>query len=363
MSPLSSQAAKPFTDLERQRYIIVESDPLKSRKAALAGAFQDRATDEFYTVCGCLFERVSASSSDEHFDENLVAQAHHLFDTLEFLGWTERSSSLLYGTLRVSLLKVLNQQVQDTIQGDFCTPCFDNIIQLTTHILSPLHLDPTTLSHAAATAFLQARSKNELFDIITQYPDSVQAVDELALAMADDADRQANLARHCRAQLIRRLCHTGAETTAILDVYMNTIHVVRRWDPSDVLLRTIAAPVRAYLRGRQDTVRCILQNLTDQSLSLYQELRRGEPIDAALLDTVAEPTMEWQPEPSIQKPQGAFLQGTKNGSGKDADILAMLVSIYGSKVGIGNLRWRNLVRSKHPLSMLVSLFFMFRNYL
>lgn len=310
-------------------------DLLTTKRAALSGSFQARADEEFYEGWSRLFEEIATSSYRSEEEETKATLAPHrtidrLFDSLNVLGWIDHPTSLLYTTLRSSLLNVLHREVQETIKGDFETEFFDTIVTLTTNQLRPLHLDPTTLYDIAATTFLHARNATELFDIITQYPDTTVAVDELARVLADDAERQAQLARHCRAQLVRRLCHTGAETTAILDVYMNTIQVVRRLDPSDVLLRAVAEPVRAYLRGRQDTVRCILQSLTDHSLSLYRELRRGEPIDAALLETNDEPTMHWLPEPSLNKPVGAFLQGTKGG--KDADILAMLVSIYGSKV-------------------------------
>lgn len=42
-----------------------------------------------------------------------------------------------------------------------------------------------------------------------------------------------------------------------------------------MLLETVAGPVRAYLQGRKDTVRCIVASLTDEnSGDLYEELRR-----------------------------------------------------------------------------------------
>lgn len=41
------------------------------------------------------------------------------------------------------------------------------------------------------------------------------------------------------------------------------------------MLETVAGPVRLYLQGRKDTVRCIVASLTDESSGdLYEELRR-----------------------------------------------------------------------------------------
>lgn len=40
-------------------------------------------------------------------------------------------------------------------------------------------------------------------------------------------------------------------------------------DPSDVLLEAVARPIRAYLRARKDTVRCIVTSLTDENSGTY----------------------------------------------------------------------------------------------
>ena len=66
------------------------------------------------------------------------------------------------------------------------------------------------------------------------------------------------LGKALRASLTRRLIHPGANTSQIIDVYINTIKVMREIDPSDRLLETVAEPVRSYLRGRADTIRCII---------------------------------------------------------------------------------------------------------
>ena len=80
---------------------------------------------------------------------------------------------------------------------------------------------------------------------------------------------------------------------------------------------------------------CCEYSLTDAEVGgdLYEELRRqdAKPLEAIRDDSDDEeecPTMDWQPAPSITQPKGTFLAGGKSGGG---DILAMLVSIYGSK--------------------------------
>lgn len=57
------------------------------------------------------------------------------------------------------------------------------------------------------------------------------------------------------------------------DIYMLLVRLC--YFLQDVLLETVAGPVRLYLQGRKDTVRCIVGSLTDEnSGDLYEELRR-----------------------------------------------------------------------------------------
>ena len=94
--------------------------------------------------------------------------------------------------------------------------------------------------------------------------------------------------------------------------------------------------MRTYLRGRSDTVRCIITSLTDAEVGgdLYEELRRQDarPLEHVKADSDDDeelPDFDWQPPPPITRPKGTFFGiGTKGGGG---DILSMLVSIYGSK--------------------------------
>ena len=154
----------------------------------------------------------------------------------------------------------------------------------------------------------------EIFDIVTSYPDSYTAVQELCQVLPI-TDMYTATGHYLRDSLIRRLNHPGADTSQIIDVYINTIKVLRLMDPSDRLLQVVAEPVRTYLRSRSDTVRCIITSLTDAEAGgdLYQELRRQ---DVKLLENVTvdsddeeePPDMHWQPPPSLNKPKGTFLQ-------------------------------------------------------
>ena len=190
------------------------------------------------------------------------------------------------------------------------------------------------LDFAVAECFATIRI-GEIFDIVATFPDSMPAVHELRDAL-DRTRMHTKLATELRASLSRRLIHPGANTSQIISVYCNVIKLLREIDPSDGLLDVVAEPVRSYLRGRNDTVRCIVTSLTDEKAGgdLYEELRRQDarPLEQAQLDSDDEgdaPDYDWSPSPSLFKQRGTM--GYVSQSGGTGDILSMLVGIYGSK--------------------------------
>ena len=78
------------------------------------------------------------------------------------------------------------------------------------------------------------------------------------------------------------------------------IKSLRFIDPSGVLLERVGDGVKDYLRGRHDTVRCIVKMLTDDS-ELFEELGRGGEM---ALDTHGDSDDE-----GVQVVQGTGMQG------------------------------------------------------
>lgn len=84
-----------------------------------------------------------------------------------------------------------------------------------------------------------------------------------------------------------RLLTAGASTNDILHQYVSTIKALRTIDPAGVFLEAVGEPIRDYLRGRKDTIKCIVTMLTDGTGgnsnlsgntgdSLLEELNRDE---------------------------------------------------------------------------------------
>lgn len=89
------------------------------------------------------------------------------------------------------------------------------------------------------------------------------------------------------AALKYRLLTAGASTNDILHQYVSTIKALRTIDPAGVFLEAVGEPIREYLKGRKDTIKCIVTMLTDGAGgnpsgpgstgdSLLEELNRDE---------------------------------------------------------------------------------------
>ncbi|XP_046844208.1 anaphase-promoting complex subunit 2-like [Xenia sp. Carnegie-2017] len=169
----------------------------------------------------------------------------------------------------------------------------------------------------------------ELFGVIVDYPDSLKALEDLKKCL-EKTDLRQHLIKSLRLSFETRLLHPGAETTDILTQYVSAIRALRVLDSTGVILESVCEPVKAYLRTREDTVRCIVSNLTDENSSeLSEELLHGDTKtieDVYPLDSDTEDDdEEWMPDPIDADP-------TKpSRSRKSSDIISMLVNIYGSR--------------------------------
>lgn len=64
----------------------------------------------------------------------------------------------------------------------------------------------------------------------------------------------------------------GAATSDIIHQYVSTIRALAHCDPSGAVLAAVGGPIAAYLRGRRDTIRCVVTMLTAD-----EEGAGGEP--------------------------------------------------------------------------------------
>lgn len=169
---------------------------------------------------------------------------------------------------------------------------------------------------------------DQLFNIIIEFPESQAALEDLRQCLELTGLRP-KLISSLRSSLETRLLHPGVNTSDILTAYISAIKALRVLDPTGIVLLIVCEPVCKYLRSREDTVRCIVTSLTDDSCGeLASELMKGDPLmleDSYLSDEENEDWTKWNPDPIDADPA----KTTKNQ--RSSDIISMLVNIYGSK--------------------------------
>ncbi|XP_015895049.3 anaphase-promoting complex subunit 2 [Ziziphus jujuba] len=184
----------------------------------------------------------------------------------------------------------------------------------------------------------------KLFEIIVDYPDSSPAIEDLKQCL-EYTGQHSKLVESFISALRYRLLTAGASTNDILHQYVSTIKALRTIDPAGVFLEAVGEPIRDYLRGRKDTIKCIVTMLTDGTGgnsnlsgntgdSLLEELNRDEENQENIgLDDDFNTddkqawinAQHWEPDPVEADP----LKGSRNR--RKVDILGMIVGIIGSK--------------------------------
>jgi hypothetical protein len=200
----------------------------------------------------------------------------------------------------------------------------------TPHPLRDLSKDLIQYSYQA---LLTIRSK-ELFDIIINYPDSTPALLELKQCCLLVPSSLVLLGKDFKHILSKRLLHIGASTSQIIDFYISLIRSLRILDPSNLLLNHVAISLRRYLINRTDTIRCIISLLTgDKKEDFQNEFHDGGLLEYGLDSDdetahviTAQTSDDWSPPLRIKD----FTRFGQSGGSGDKDILAILVSIYGS---------------------------------
>lgn len=202
---------------------------------------------------------------------------------------------------------------------------FSKVVSLSDQTRNAIDKFKQKLSHFLYETYTKFRIE-QLFDIIIEYPDSQPAIDDLHICL-ERTDLRKVLIDSLQEALKTRLLHPGVNTPDILTAYIAAIRALRQLDPTGVLLETITEPIKVYLRTREDTVRCVVSDLLDDSPSeLADELVKGESLqlDDCSGDEENEDWDKWMPDPVDADP-------AKSAQRRMSDIISMLVNVYGSQ--------------------------------
>lgn len=178
-----------------------------------------------------------------------------------------------------------------------------------------------------AKATFATQRISELFDIIVDFPESQPAVSDLREALCTPAQEE-QLLTSLTTALNRRLLHPGASTFSILTQYALAISTLRELDQTGVLVEVACRPIRSYLQSREDTARCIVECLLDDSDSIeLGDVGEFIGVNDGDSDVSGDETVdgdEWLPDP-------IYVTGSVSRSQRSGDIASVLMNVYGSK--------------------------------
>nr|XP_039257571.1 anaphase-promoting complex subunit 2-like [Styela clava] len=178
---------------------------------------------------------------------------------------------------------------------------------------------------------------SEMFRIITEFPESSPAIEDLKLCL-ERTNQRPFLIKTLKKDLSNRVLHPGVCTEDIITMYISAVKALRLLDPSGVVMEIVLEGYTKYLKERDDTVKKIMAALLDEDRDndLAIELARGTseadtvtPISAtASADSnfveVTKRYKKWVPDPREADPDKA------DKSRRTSDIISLLVGMYGS---------------------------------
>eukprot|EP00949_MAST-11_sp_MAST-11-sp1_P003252 g3252.t1 len=287
-------------------------------------------------------------------DRQSLQTFSHLCEILRRVGWSTMLEDMYTRLLYAQLSKTVRRK---------CAGCFDRPLLLRMEkwavgVALPwiAYLFPGKEDEDLLRSRLRGRlrrvfcemRKDEIFSIISEYPDSQPALSDLRKCLQKDSqwygEQFRELSESLRQSFQSRLLIPGANTSQILVMYVSAIKALHILDPSGIFFEAVSGPVKEYLRKRKHTVRCIVASLTDEDASgeLHEELGLAE---ARLIehDDVSDDedaddgdgeggqsssdiqrALQWDPDPIEAQPRASSSRRTK-------DVLSILVQIYGSK--------------------------------
>uniref|UniRef100_A0A1B0D9E0 Anaphase-promoting complex subunit 2 n=1 Tax=Phlebotomus papatasi TaxID=29031 RepID=A0A1B0D9E0_PHLPP len=224
-------------------------------------------------------------------------------------------------------------------QGSFYTEFVEQLPIKKRKILNSRRNATYKYSLEGAASIRKTVCKNFFLNTL-DFPESQPAIDDLKVCF-EKVDLRPHLVQTLKLALETRLLHPGVDTSDILTGYVSAIKAIRHLDSTGVLLETITEPVKEYLRSRNDTVRCVVTGLIeDGPTDLAEELAKSEALKEEGVAVVDDLTNweSWNPDPVDANP-------SKVKPHRSADIISMVVDIYGSKELFVN-EYKNLLAER-----------------
>ena len=263
------------------------------------------------------------SLSDYKTDKSLLSALILLFYPTPFLISADQFITLLidqeFHNCSINLLQFIQQETQI-------------IISLSNHLL------PLELSHEFRTNllpyFIQKKLiehiSYNLYPLLIQHPDSSIRIDEFTALLKGNLSNPSF--DHFQYESISRLLHPGSNTTQILAYYLSAIQAIQTLTPPYFATELISSVIFAYLKGREDTFRCIISTFLTRNNStqtLHNEIEGSKDFQGR----------------HESKQFHSFFKGPHSHVPSTEDIVGIFTNIYGSKE-LFILEYRNLLADR-----------------
>ncbi|KAL4474722.1 hypothetical protein ABPG72_002315 [Tetrahymena utriculariae] len=169
-----------------------------------------------------------------------------------------------------------------------------------------------------------------IFRIVLEFPESYELVQELK-EIVEKTNLIYDMCDFLSSQISQRLLIPGVITTNILSQYINCLQILQIIDLKALILEKVTFPIKNYLLKRNDTLRCIIEHLTDDKNTnkLVQE-RLKIPSKFQSYDLSSD-----EDENEAEKWEVQYLNQKKSEAIKikyqESDLLSILVNLYGSQ--------------------------------
>ena len=163
---------------------------------------------------------------------------------------------------------------------------------------------------------------SNLFSLIVSYPNSTPRLTELRHLLK--STNHPTTFDHFEYELHSRFLHPGSKTSDIITLYFSATHTLNALQCHYRIIDFISNVIFAYLKGRDDTFRCIISSFLSQNSSKQIAVQHDENVNP-LSDLCCSFGDEEKSLPSF------FSSGCPEISPSTEDFVSIFTNIYGSK--------------------------------
>ncbi|KAH0790742.1 anaphase-promoting complex subunit 2 [Histomonas meleagridis] len=264
------------------------------------------------------------------FNNNDISLNQEIYDAFTFCGLIPQFRSLIVKHIKNECLTVVDKFSDNYEESALAASleALSNLIKKYQNRFPDIIKEKRHLKQSIYKKVISLRS-NQIFDIVTLYPDSEPALIDLKKCCSQTSAFK-TVAETTVKIFITRLLHLGASTSDIVTQYISAIQALNIVDESGGLTRAVSPPIQQYLTTRNDLLDTIVNRILEDDTLVASDISAQKPNDDDVIreaNAQKDLDLSWNPEPlhsHIKDPE-SLIHGAS-----DSDALALLLHVYGS---------------------------------